>query len=251
MKYLALFFALTAFAPAQIPPPPERKAEFEVASVKAAKDDGDHDWDTDKGLLRIHNFSMKRLIAQAWQVDESLVVAAPNWSDSESYDITARIPAEFVDLKPSKVPEMMQALLADRFQLRFHRETRQTSGFTLVVAKRGPKMEPAKPDAEGSTTHGTRNHLTAQNISMQQLAARLSRMPEIGQIVVDRTGLAGRFNFELDWLPERPGYKPEANTDDLPTIFAAIQERLGLKLESAKVPIEAVVIDRAEKPESN
>jgi uncharacterized protein (TIGR03435 family) len=242
MKKALLWFALAAALPAQ---------EFEVASIRVAKDDGSHDFDTDKGLLRIHNFTLKRLAAIAYEVDESLVVGGPSWADSDSFDITAKIPAEFVDAKPGKIPQMMQQLLAGRFQLTILRDSRQASGFALVVAKKGPKMEPGKPGAEGSHSNSNRTHLTAQNYSMQQFAARLSRMPEIGQIVVDRTGLAGRFNFELDWLPERPGQKPEAKSDDLPTIFEAVQERLGLKLESAKVPVEAVIVVRVEKPDTD
>ena len=249
MKYPALFIAIAALAPAQTPVA-ERKAEFEVASIRPAKDDGSHDSDTDKGLLRIHNFTLKRLIASAYEVDDSEVLGGPSWLDSDSFDITAKIPAEYVDQKPSRVPEMMQGLLADRFHLTIRREARQTPGLALIVARKGPKMDSAKPDAEGSSTHSNRTHLTAQNVSMAQFATRLSRMPEVGQIVVDRTGLTGRFNFELDWLPDRPG-STEASPDGLPTIFAALQERLGLKLEPAKVTIEAVVVERAERPESD
>ena len=117
-------------------------------------------------------------------------------------------------------------------------------------------MDRAKPGAEDSRTHGTSTasgmHLKAINVSMEQLAVRLSRYAEIGRLVVDRTGLAGTFDFELDWLPERAGIKPENSSEsDLPTIFVALQERLGLRLEAARVPIEAVVVDRAEKADAN
>jgi len=250
MKYIALLTAMAALAAV------EKKAEFEVASIKVAKDDGGHDVDVDKGLLRIHNLTLKRLIADAYQIDPSLVSGGPNWLDSDTYDITAKIPAEYVGLNPSKEPEMLQGLLADRFQLAIHREQRQVSGFALSVAKGGPKMEHAKPGAEDSSTRGTSTasgmHLKAINVSMEQLAMRLSRYAEIGRLVVDKTGLTGTFDFDLDWLPERAGIKPETpSDDDLPTIFVALQKQLGLKLESAKVPIDAVVVDRAEKADGN
>lgn len=252
MKGLALLFVMAALTPGQ----PEKKAEFEVASVKVAKDDGDHDVDVDKGLLRIHNLTLKRLISDAYEIDQSQILGGPNWLESDSYDITAKIPAEYVGLKTSRVPEMIQGLLVDRFQLTIHREPRQVSGYFLGVSKNGPKMERAKPDAVDSTTNGTGTaagmHLKAVNVTMERFAARLSRYPDIGRLVVDKTGLTGAFDFELDWLPERAGLKPDSNSaSDLPSIFVALQERLGLKLESAKVPIQAVVIDRAEKPDAN
>jgi uncharacterized protein (TIGR03435 family) len=87
---------------------------------------------------------------------------------------------------------------------------------------------------------------------MERFAARLSRYPDIGRLVADKTGLAGGYDFELEWLPERAGLKPETTSSgDLPSIFVAIQEKLGLKLESARVTIESIVIDHAEKPEGN
>jgi uncharacterized protein (TIGR03435 family) len=251
MKCLVLLVAVVALMPAQT----EKKVEFEVASVKPCKDDGDHDIDVDKGLYRIHNLTLKRMIANAYQLDASEILGGPNWLDSDSFDITAKIPQEFVDLKPARTPEMLQSLLAERFHLTIHREVRQVSGYALVVAKNGPKMEQAKPDAEGSSTNSNNTvngmHLRAVNTTMERLAARLSRYNEIGQVVVDKTGLTGAFDFDLEWMPERRDGKADAHADDLPGIFTALQEKLGLKLESAKLPIQAIVIDRAEKPEEN
>src|ERR1039457_1828409 len=94
MKKIALSIAMAALTLAQTPAL-EKKPEFEVASIRPAKEDGDHGLDTDKGLFRTHNLTLKRLIATAWDIDTSQILGGPNWIDSDSYDITARIPAEF------------------------------------------------------------------------------------------------------------------------------------------------------------
>lgn len=140
---------------------------------------------------------------------------------------------------------MIQSLLADRFQLIIHREPQQISGYALVVAKKGPKMERAKPDQKDSHTDSNNTHLRAENVTMEAFANHLSY--DIEKLVVDKTGLTGGFNFELDWVPERL----ESSSDDRTSIFTALQEQLGLKLESAKVSTLAIVVDRAEKPDSN
>jgi uncharacterized protein (TIGR03435 family) len=239
MKALLFLAAVAAQLPAQ---------EFLVASVHLAKDDGSHDYDVDKGLLRIHNLTLKRLIAAAYGVKDGQVLAGPNGLGSETFDITAKLPAEYVDRKPDKVPEMLQALLAERFHLVVSREPRQVSGFELVVAKKGLKMEAAQPGLEDSHTNGGPNRISGTNVTMEQLATRLSRVTDIGSIVVDKTGLAGRYNFDLNWVPAGGDARGMA---DAPSIFTVIQEQLGLKLESARVPIEAVVVERAERPEEN
>jgi uncharacterized protein (TIGR03435 family) len=128
------------------------------------------------------------LIASAWEVDTAQIFGGPNWLDSDSFDITARIPAEFAQQTREKVPEMIQSLLADRFQLIIHREPQQISGYALVLARNGPKMERAKSDDNGSHADSNNTHLTAKNVTMEALARRLSRNRDIGKPVVDKTG---------------------------------------------------------------
>jgi uncharacterized protein (TIGR03435 family) len=236
MRKIALLLFVTALIRAQVP---EKKATFEVAAIHASKDDGDHDSSSDQGLFRTHNLTLKRLLAMAYEVDMRQVLGGPNWVDSDSYDITARIPVEFA--QRDKLPELIQSLLADRFQLVAHREPRQIPGYELVVARKGPKMERAKPDQARSNIHSRNAHLIAENVTMEGFAKSLSRNRDVGEMVVDKTGLTGGFKFELDWTSDSPA-------DDRP-IFTALQDQLGLKLEAAKVPILAVVIDRAEKPQ--
>lgn len=236
MKPLALLLAMAALTSAQ---------EFEVASIRPAVQDGNQDSDSDNGRFRTHNLTLKRLIAHGWDVDESEVLGGPNWTDTDSWDIDAKIPAEYVHRTPEQMRQMIRGLLANRFQLAVHREPRQVSGFALVTAKNGPRMKPAKPNGRGSGFSTQNTHMVATDVTMEEFARRLSRSRDIGKLVADKTGLAGPFDFVLDWAREGD------TTDDRPSIFTALREQLGVKLESARVTFEAVVIDRAAKPGGN
>jgi uncharacterized protein (TIGR03435 family) len=247
---IAVSLTLSALAVAQAPPP-ERKLEFEVASIRPAKEDGDHDSLTDHGFFRTHNLTLKRLIAIAYGVDNRLISGGPNWIDADSYDINAKIPEPFdQNRSPDTVPSMIQSLLADRFQLVIHREATEIPGYALVVVKKGAKVRAGDPAEKRSGISSKNAHLVATNFTMANFARNLARRSEIGRMVEDRTGLTGAFSFELDWAPEKAASNPDS-TDDRPSIFAALTQQLGLKLESAKIPVQAIVIDRAEKPESN
>jgi uncharacterized protein (TIGR03435 family) len=237
MKILALLLAMVAPLPAQ---------EFEVASIRPAKQDGNHhDSDIYQGRWVTHNLTLKRLIAMAWDVDDSVVAGGPSWIDSDGYDINAKIPADYVQAPSDQFLHMIQRLLADRFRLTIHREPRQISGYALVPAKTGSKMANARPSGSGSDFSANGMHLKATSVTMEAFAKRLSRNRDIGRIVVDKTGFTGRFDFELDWAPALQ------DSSEHPSIFTAIQEQLGLKLESAKVQIQTVVVDRVEKPSEN
>lgn len=240
--------------PAQAPvsePLSDKAPAFEVAAIRPAKDDGSHDNDSDNGLVKIHNFTLKRLISRAWELDMSQIYGGPNWIDSESYDINAKIPAEFAHAY-NKVPQMMQNLLIERFRLVVHREPREVSGYNLVLAKKGARMESARPDQKDSSSMNSNNSsLKAQNETMEAFARYLSRNRDVGKLVADKTGLTGGFNFELEWTPERIESNSEPSADDHPSIFTAMQDLLGLKLEAARVQALAIVIDRAEKPDAN
>jgi uncharacterized protein (TIGR03435 family) len=253
MKKIALLIVIGTVMVGQtpVPEPANTTAAFEVAAIRPAKDDGSHDNDNDNDIVKIHNYTLKRLISRAWEIDMSQIYGGPNWIDSESYDINAKIPAEFAR-SYKKVPEMMQNLLIERFQLVIHREPRQVSGYNLVVAKKGGRMESARPDQKDSSSMNSNNSsLKAQNETMEAFARYLSRNRDVGKLVADKTGLTGGFNFELEWTPQRIESNPEPATDDRPSLFTAMQDRLGLKLEPARVDVQVIVIDRAEKPGAN
>jgi uncharacterized protein (TIGR03435 family) len=226
---------------------PSKKLEFEVASVKPCEPDNSSSTNTNNLSVRIHNATLKSLISFAYDIDIAMIFDGPPWWDSQGFDINAKIPEEFVHKTRDAAPRMLQSLLADRFQLVIRREERQIQGFFLVIGKKGPKMTPTKPDEphQGMNTRNT--HMVATGISMDSLARHLTR--DTGKLVVDHTGLTGGYNFELDWAPDRLG--TDASSDTRPTIYTALQEQLGLRLESAKVPIQAIVVVSAVKPEGN
>ena len=144
---------------------------------------------------------------------------------------------------------MMQTLLADRFKLQLHRETRPVQTYILEVAKSGPKLE--KGDGHGSKTDNGRGNLIITNATMDRFAEILSRQMDLP--VVNRTGIDGVFNVKLKWTPEstKPVKPEDGALAEGPSIFTAIQEQLGLRLHAQKIPIEVLVIDHAEKPSEN
>jgi bla regulator protein BlaR1 len=245
VQTLAISVAIATLAFAQTTKAPE----FEVASIRPAIQDDHHSSNSDQGRFTTHNLTLKDLISLAYDVDAEFVSGGPNWADSDSFDINAKIPEELVlHMTVETEQQMIQSLLASRFRLALHRETRQVDGYDLTVVKKGPKMEISASGDENSHINTNNTHLTAKNVTMEGFAKYLSSSRDVGKLVVDKTGLAGRYNFTLDWAPERV---TDAHTDDRPSIFTALQEQLGLRLSPAKVPIQAVAIDRAEKPGSN
>jgi uncharacterized protein (TIGR03435 family) len=142
---------------------------------------------------------------------------------------------------------MLWALLADRFQVKVHREMRESPVYVLVTAKRGPKLKESDREAMSRLTlaGGRTIRITTIKGSVEQLAGHLSG--DLGRPVVDRTGLTGSYDHKLEWASDG-GVAGDSNG---PSIFSVVQEQLGLRLESTKAPIETVVIDRVEKPTEN
>jgi uncharacterized protein (TIGR03435 family) len=221
---------------------------FEVASVKLTRHGRDANGVAfsdvkiaSPGRLVGINASLQECIEFAYQVKE-YQISGPDWlnSDAASYDIEAKAPAQ---TPPEQIRRMFQTLLAERLKLEFHRETRTLPVYELVVGKKGPKLQPANPEASGVfMSRGGRDGVkaTSERASMADLAHRLSR--DLDRPVFDRTGITGSFRITLEWAREGDG----------PSIFTAIQEELGLKLDPAKGPIEVLVIDHAEKvPRAN
>lgn len=263
--------------------------KFEVASIKPTDGAG--------GLFRVrldpsgrfvaNNVTVRFLIEQAYSLKDSQISGAPGWIDSEHYDISAKPEDAFVEQKLSRdersqqISLMLQSLLADRFKVSLHHETKDLPLYVLAVAKNGPKLHESAPAPPESDTpppgppgaplrrgfiQMRSGEFTGNSVSLDRLVEVLSRV--VGRIVVDKTGLKGNYYFTLNWTPgegEGPMFRgpggpgaggpprdaappPDASG---PTIFTALQEQLGLKLESQKGPVDTVVIDRVEKPSEN
>jgi uncharacterized protein (TIGR03435 family) len=209
--------------------------------------------------IKVINSSLKFCVQVAWNVKDFQVSGGANWIDTEHYDIDA-VAANPFTREESRA--MLQTLLTDRFGLTIHREMQDKPGYALVAAKNGPKLQPSAEDPSiqfSRTSTGDRT-LKAPGLSMPQLASALSQA--LGKIVVDQTGIEGIFNIALQWTPDpsseprmakngEPMPSPPPDAMPGPSIFTAVQETLGLKLESKKVPVEVIVIDRATRPTEN
>ncbi len=251
---------------------------FEVASVKPADPDvrGVRMQLTPGGGLTATNVRLRQLIEFAYEVNPSQISGGPGWMNSEGFDIIAKAPQPNPPIEAAKLTEAqreefgrqvrqrIQALLADRFQLVVHRETKEMPVYALVVAKNGPKLKESPEAARGERQiRGRPGDLQGQSMTTAMLAAQLSRAA--GRPVLDRTGLTGAYEVRLQWTPDPPpspmkdgpagpGMKSEgAGAADLPgpSLFTALQEQLGLKLEATRGPVEIIVIDRVEKPTPN
>ena len=194
------------------------------------------------------NVTLRFCITRAYRITDPQVFG-PAWIDSDRYDIVAKVPPGTPE---SQIPEMLRALLAERFKLVAHREQKELPAYALVVGKHGPKLtkvEPGESDGDMSSSEGS---VSGQAVTMARLAGFLAtpRM-DLGLPVVDQTGLDGAFSFTLKWTPERRlTAKPEnkgLDVDAPPPIFTALQEQLGLKLEKRKASLEVLIVDRAER----
>jgi len=222
---------------------------FEVVSVKPTQPGsrgGPGPFvNTETGRLSARG-TLAFFIEYAYAVNGSYVEGGPGWIRSDRFDIDARQPANAQSF--ATMTAMMRTALADRFRLGVHRETRQVPVLLLTVARRGPKLT-RSASADEPETRGRPGELIATKISMAGLASQLSR--SVGRMVQDRTGLNGFYNITLRATndvqgPDRLGRTPI--DPDAPSIGTALEEQLGLKLESGRGPVEFLVIDRAEHP---
>jgi uncharacterized protein (TIGR03435 family) len=196
----------------------------------------------------MNNVTLKRCIMGAYGVGPNQITGGPAWLESERYEIVAKAEQGAGD---GELMTMLQTLLAERFKLALHRETRTVEAFVLGVAKGGPKLE--KTPGGSSTTSNGRGRIVAHAIEMARFAEVLSRQMDVP--VVNHTGLEGAFNLKLEWAPEA-GAAPKSSADGVglptgPSIFTAIQEQLGLRLQAQKAPVEMLLIDHAERPSEN
>jgi uncharacterized protein (TIGR03435 family) len=197
------------------------------------------------GRYTVTNSTVVQMLRNAFGIQEFQIAGGPGWMGIDRFDIDARVPA---GSGPANWQPMLQTLLVERFKLAFHREQRQAPIYSLVVAKGGPTLTPADPskcqNAAGCGFNASTTRIDGTSVSMDQLAARLSR--SIGVPVVDHTGLSGLFDVTLEWTIEDQFVARGASAS--PTIFPAIQQQLGLRLESARGPVDTLVVDRLEQP---
>jgi uncharacterized protein (TIGR03435 family) len=256
--------------PEPLPPPKmmdeKAKPEFEVATIKPS-DPNRRGWGITvnrSGVLSTLNTNLSDLIKFAYDVHPKQVIGAPAWVDSDKFDISAKPDVPGVP-SVNQMKAMLQKLLADRFNLKFHHEKKELSVYAITVAKGGEKIKKEEnstlpiPGFGGMPQRGfnVRNATIAEFASVMQ--AQFMELP-----VVDQTGLGDtRYSFVLKWTPDpsqRSGFgggpppdapPPVPDADAPPDLFAAMQQQLGLKMGTTKAPVDVMVIDKVDKPSEN
>jgi uncharacterized protein (TIGR03435 family) len=247
---------LFAQAPAQRP----KFDAFEVATIKpAVPTPGRYMKMQSNNRFYAKAYSVKYMIGAAFNLTQTAISGGPGWADSDTYDIVAGTPGEVRPTLDEQM-SMMRSLLADRFKLTFHTERKELPIFSLTVAKNGPKLKdsvtPEAPPELINVVYPDHIKLPARNATIAQFASMMQR-GVLDRPVADNTGLTGKYDFDLEWLPDESqfgGKLPKmAPADDAakPSLFAALQEQIGLRLQATKGPVETIVIDHVERPSGN
>jgi uncharacterized protein (TIGR03435 family) len=274
---------------AQAPAPSLLAYEYEVVAIKENKSAGFPSATTGDDGFTAKNIPLQLLIAAAFGVGPDRLTGAPDWVNSEKYDVDAKIESS-VSEALKKLSEddrriarqhMLLAVFEDRCKLKYRRETKELPVYTLVIAKNGPKFQESKPDetppagikvpdgkgGTGTITVGARGAVTFHGLPLTVLVQMLTT--QLGRTVVDKTGLTGKYDFTWQFVPDPSqvraaaeaqlpgGGAGNASSQTLPSdpqgssVFTAVQEQLGLKLDSGKGPVEIVIIEHIEKPSDN
>jgi uncharacterized protein (TIGR03435 family) len=244
---------------------------FEVATIKASKPDSEQSMMmfTADGVS-ITGIRLAMVLREAFGVEDDHMIDEPGWVKSSRFDIEAKVaPEDAPKLKGLSFAQrktMLVQLLVDRFGLKYHRETRDLPIYELVIAKGGVKMQEAKEQDPANTRHlmmfGGPGEIDSTAMKVENLAHTLSG--QLGRTVEDKTGLKDNYDFTLKWTPDAAAANiaragdaapaPSADAADsstVPSLFTALEEQLGLKLESAKGPEAVIVIDHIEQPSAN
>jgi uncharacterized protein (TIGR03435 family) len=209
---------------------------FEAASIKLnTSGSNSSNTHTTRGGINAENVTLRQLIERAYVVADDALFG-PDWLGDNHFDVAAKIPA---DAPASQGRLMLQSLLAERFGLKVHRETRSVSGYAIIAGKNPPEMR-EKPAGVETKTNSGNGGLDGTNASMADLARLLAG--RLGQSVQDQTGLKGVFDFNLEWSFDSA--RPE---DRVFTILTAVEQKLGLKLRAQKVSVEVLAVDHAER----
>jgi uncharacterized protein (TIGR03435 family) len=240
--------------------------EFEVATIKPTAPDTAGRWIRmqSQHQFTARNHALRTLLAAAYNVSPKAISGGPPWVDSDRFDISARTPHE---VRPTLDEQMamLRKLLTDRFGLRFHREPRELAVYAITVARNGPKLKDSTvlPDAspEGPpplifVVAPQRIRLPARYATMGELASVMQRAA-LSRPVIDKTGLPGRYDFDLEWTPDETQFEgafakaADGDSTNAPGLIAAMQEQLGLKLEATKGVVDVLMIDHVEHPSEN
>lgn len=259
----------TAWAIPEPPPPPkvmpaDANPVFEVSTVKPSNPDEKRFGINVRpgGAFATVGTSLRDLITFAYGVHAQQIVGEPGWSEADKFDVNAKPDIEGIP-NERQMQAMMQKFLAERFKLTLHHDKKDLTVYAFTVAKNGPKLTKSQPNGLSLPGLGFRGrgNMMARNATIADVAKLMQTMV-LDRPVVDQTGLTDRYDLTLDWAPDdsqfrvRGGQSPfpapaAGNEDTRPDLFKAVQEQLGLKLESTKTATDVLVIDHVEKPEAN
>jgi len=249
-----------------------RRPSFEVASIKRnvsinAERGGGFE---PGGQFLMTNVDVRTLVRIAYRsgpvLFPSQIIGGPDWTGTEYYDVAAKVGSELADKTPAELaqiqPLLLQSLLEDRLKLKAHPDKRNLQRYALVVARKdgtfGPQLRRSTADCAAESVKCATVARQGMYMSGGTLISALSNYlasSVVQQVVVDRTGLDGRFEIHLEWQPVQMTTQPGADltpaSADKPSIFTALQEQLGLKLESERGPVDVIVIDHVERPTEN
>lgn len=236
-----LYGSMTAFSPGQT-------TAFEVASIKPSAPA--MIWSGFRpsagGRFEASHVTVKAMVGFAYDARDFQISGGPSWASSDRYDILAKAPES---TSTTQLREAMQALLKQRLKLALRRETRQLTVYELTAARGGAKLHEATTGS-GFLRFVGKGQIEVSSYPMRQFALYLSTL--LDRMVIDKTGLASKYDFTLKWTPDeaqsgKPGAQGEVEGGGA-SIFTALQEQLGLKLESSKAPVETFLIDQVERP---
>jgi len=244
--------------------PSEAPLRFEVATIKPTHEGGGRGGmvTLPGGELRLGGVTLKMLIAMAYGVRDDQISGGPRWIGSSGFDIVAKPERPEGTKQPApgtpgwaRMERRLQTLLAERFQLKFHKESKEATVYTLVFVKEGPKLHRSENEDVPPSTMRSADRIVGRAGTMQMLANLLSNW--LGRPVEDQTGLTGKYDYTLEYAPDsgfagKLGASGAPPADSAgPSVFTALQEQLGLKLQTVRGSIESIIIDRAEKPSDN
>jgi len=264
---ITLVLAVAAIAAAAAPgfgaqTQPEKKLSFEVAAIKPTSPDERARYTRMQGAHEFiaKGYTLKFLVSAAYNLPPKAISGGPDWIDVERYDILAATPGETRPTLDEQMA-MVRTLLTDRFNLKFHTEPKEFSVYLLTVARGGIKLKESSATADeqpvlvNTVYPGQKIFLPARNATISQFASMLQRAV-VDRPVIDKTNLAARYDFDLEGTPDDTQFGvnlppvPPGNAVK-PDLFAALQQQLGLRLESSRAPVDTIVIDSVRKPSEN
>ena len=257
---LILLVLLARLLPAQAHPTRPSFDAFDVATIKPVGPDAKNGrflrMDSANHFVA-RNYTVQLLLAAAYDLPANAISGGPGWISSDKYDIAAVTPGT---VRPTRDEQMLmlRKLLVERFHLAIHRQSREMGIYTLELAKDGPKLKPsvAQPDDPSNvicTVYPDHVLLPAVNVAIDDVT-RMMQRAILDRPVVDKTGLTGRYDFNLEWAPDISQFGgeivPDAGTNS-PPLFTAMEQQLGLKLTRARGPVSTLVVDHLERPSEN